>query len=70
MSSYNSHKYTFTFYTEDGGKSSIELLQESDRQAINVGYTRLYLVQQAVGVMVSNWKNKVVAKIYKQGGVK
>lgn len=70
MSSYNSHRYTFTFYSEDGGKSSIQLMQESDRQAINVGYTRLYLVQQAIGVMVSNWKNEVVAKIYKQGGVK
>lgn len=68
MSRFDPHRYTFTFYTKDGGKSSIEILQESDRQAINVGYTRLYLVQQAVGVMVRNWKDEVIAKIYKQGG--
>ncbi len=70
MSSYYAHTYTFTFKSDDGGVSSILLTLESDRQALNVGYSRLYLTKQAASVTVTDWKNQVLATIYKKGGLK
>lgn len=70
MSSYNFHTYAFTFKSDDGGVSSVQLPLESDRQALNVGYSRLYLIKQAASVTVTDWKKQVIATIYKKGGLK
>ena len=70
MSSFSSHTYTFTFKSDDGGVSSIYLSLEGDRQALNVGYSRLYLTKQAASVTITDWKKQVLATIFKKGGMK
>lgn len=70
MSSFHSHTYTFTFKSDDGGVSSIGLSLEGDRQALNVGLSRLYLIKQAASVTITDWKNQVLATINKKGGLK